>query len=113
MHELSITQNLFDIVLEQAYQVEAKKVQKINIVIGEMTGVVEECIQFYFNFLSPGTIAEKAVLSFNKVPIKVQCQDCNNSFEAKEFDWSCPYCQGNGLAIISGQELFLESIEVE
>ena len=52
MHELAITQSMFELVLEQAEKAKAKKVDKINLVIGEMTGVVGDCVQFYFNFLS-------------------------------------------------------------
>jgi len=113
MHELAITQSMLDVVLEQAEKAEAKKVGKINLIIGEMTGVVEECVQFYFNFLSQGTLAEEATLSFTMVPPKARCRDCGETFELKEFDWTCPYCQGNSLEIIAGKELFVESIEVE
>jgi len=113
MHELSITQNMFDIVLEQARKTEAKKVGKINLVIGEMTGVVGESVQFYFGFLSRETIAEGATLAFTMIPPKAQCRGCGKTFELKEFEWTCPYCHGDSLEIIAGQELFVESIEVE
>ena len=113
MHELAITQSMFDLALEQAEKAGARKVGTINLVIGEMTGVVGECVQFYFDFLSRGTIAEGAALAFKMVPTKARCRDCDRSFELKEFDWACPHCQGKSLEIIAGQELFLESIEVE
>ena len=113
MHELAITQSMLDLVLEQAQKVEAKEVRKINLVIGEMSGFVEECVQFYFDFLSKGTIAERAALSFTMIPTRARCRSCGKLFELKQFDWTCPYCQGNSLEIISGKELFVESIEVE
>jgi len=113
MHELAITQSMFDLVLEQAKKAGAKKVGKINLVIGEMTGVVGDCVQFYFDFISKGTLAEGAALSFAMVPPKARCRDCGKTFELREFDWACPYCQGNGMEIIAGKELFVESIEVE
>jgi len=113
MHELAITQNMFDLVIEQAKKAEAKKVGKINLVIGEMTGVVSDCVQFYFDFISKGTLAEGAALSFAMVPSKAQCRDCGKTFELKEFDWTCPHCGGSSLQIVAGKELFVESIEVE
>ena len=113
MHELAITQSMFDLVLEQAKKAEAKKVGKINLVIGEMTGVVSECVKFYFDFISKGTPAEGATLSFVTVPPKAKCRDCDKLFELKEFDWTCPRCGGNNLQIVAGEELFVESIEVE
>ena len=113
MHELAITQSMFDLVLEQAGKAGAGKVGKINLVIGEMTGVVGESVQFYFPFLSQGTIAEGATLSFAMVPTMARCRDCSREFRLQEFEWNCPECGGNSLEIIAGKELFVESIEVE
>ncbi len=113
MHELAITQSMFDLVMEQAKKAKAKKVGKVNLVIGEMTGVVGECVQFYFDFISKETIAEGAVLSFAMVPPKAQCRGCDKTFELGEFEWTCPYCKGSSLEIIAGQELYVDSIEVE
>ncbi len=86
---------------------------KINLVIGEMTGVVSNCVQFYFDFISKGTMAEGAALSFVMVSPKARSQGCDKLFELKEFDWTCPYCGGNSLQIVAAKELFIESIEVE
>lgn len=113
MHELAITQNMLDLVLEHAQKAGAREVSRINLVIGEMTGIVEECVQFHFKFLGKGTIAEKAALSFTTVPMKVRCRGCGKSFELEESDSACPDCQGNSLEIIAGKELFVESIEVD
>jgi len=113
MHEFAITQSMCDIVLEQAKKARAKKVGKINLCIGEMTLVVGVCVLFYFVFISKGTLAEGAALSFVMVPPKAQCRGCDKLFELKEFDRTCPYCGGNSLQIVAGKELFVESIEVE
>jgi hydrogenase nickel incorporation protein HypA/HybF len=113
MHELGITQSMLNLVLEQAEKAGAKEVGKINLVIGEMTGVVGECVQFYFDFLSKGTPAEGAALAFKIIPTTAKCRGCDKNFELKEFDWTCPYCQRNNIEIVAGKELFVESIEVE
>ena len=112
MHELAITQSMFDIVLKQAEQAQAKKVTGINLVIGEMTGVVAESVQFYLDFLTKGTVAEGALVTLKMVPPKAQCRNCKQTFELKGFDWTCPGCKSNGVEIIAGKELFVESIEV-
>jgi hydrogenase nickel incorporation protein HypA/HybF len=104
---------MLDLVLEKAEEAGAREVSRINLVIGEMTGVVGDCVQFHFKFLGKGTIAEGAALSFTTVPTKIQCRDCGKSFELKESDSTCPDCQGNSLEIIAGKELFVESIEVD
>ncbi len=113
MHELAITQSMLDLVLEQAEKAEAKSVGKINLVIGEMTGVVDRSVRFYFDFLSKGTAAEGAALAFKVVPTTARCRNCAKDFKLGEFDWTCPYCQSNNMEIVAGKELFVESIEVE
>ena len=113
MHELAITQSMLDLVVEQAKKVKAKRVEKINLVIGEMSGIVGECIDFYFEFMSKDTIAHGAILSFKKIPIQVCCSNCGQLFTPKELDWSCPSCQNRGIEIVTGKELYIESIEVE
>ena len=113
MHELSITQSLFDVVMEQAKQSGAKKVGSINLVIGEMTGVVGDSVCFYMDFLSKNTIAEGVTLNIKVVPTQARCRACDKTFELGEFNWNCPDCGGTGLKITGGNELFIESIEVE
>jgi hydrogenase nickel incorporation protein HypA/HybF len=113
MHELAITQSMFDIVLKQAEQVKAKKVTKINLVIGEMTGVVSDCIQFYMDFLSKGTVAEGVAVSVISVPPTAKCLTCGKTFTVKELEWTCPHCGGASLEVTGGKELFVESIEVD
>jgi hydrogenase nickel incorporation protein HypA/HybF len=113
MHELAITQSMLNLVLEQTEKAKAKRVGKINLVIGEMTGVVSECVQFYFDLLSKGTPADGAALAIKTVSTQAKCRDCGKPFEVEEFDWTCPRCNGNNIEIVAGKELFVESIEVE
>jgi hydrogenase nickel incorporation protein HypA/HybF len=113
MHELSIAQNMVDLVIKQAEESGATRIGKINLVIGEMTGVADRCMQFYFDLLSKDTLAQGALLSFKMVPLKARCKDCGHTFEFEEDSSECPSCKQTKLEIISGNELFVESIEVE
>jgi hydrogenase nickel incorporation protein HypA/HybF len=113
MHELAITQSMLEVVLDQAKKAEAKRIERINLNIGELSGFVEESVQFYFDFLAKSTIAEGAILSFNKVPARVRCRSCNRTFQPTELDWSCPECGQTSIEITAGKELFVESIDVE
>ena len=76
MHELTVTQSILDIALESAEQEGGAKIGRISLIIGEMTGVVEECVRFYFRLISRGTAAEDAELAVRLVPITVRCQGC-------------------------------------
>jgi hydrogenase nickel incorporation protein HypA/HybF len=113
LHELSITENILSIVLERAEEVKASRVSKVNLVIGELAGVVDECVEFYFGFMSKDTIAAKASLSFQHTPIQLRCRNCNTVFSPDNRNWTCPNCQKQEAEIISGRDLYIESIEVE
>jgi hydrogenase nickel incorporation protein HypA/HybF len=113
MHELSITQSIMDIVLDQAKETGAKKVTKINLVIGEMSGVVSDCVQFYFDFLKKGNLTEEATLDFKLVPVELRCRDCQTVFQPGDSAWVCPNCGSTNPEVVRGQESYVESIEVE
>ena len=113
MHELSITQEIVDLVQEEAVKAGAEEIRKIDLMIGEMCGFVEESVRFYFDFLSKGTPAEGAELVFHSVTATARCRNCGNIFEVEDMDWVCPACQGYDLEITKGKELLVESIEVE
>ena len=113
MHELAITRGLLDLVLEHAKQVGASKVLKVNVVAGELSGYVDECMQFYYDEFSKGTIAEDARLSFTRVPTQGRCRDCGHEFTIEGMNWICPECGSNNVQLVKGMELFVESIEVD
>ena len=113
MHELSITQSILSIALEKADEVQASRVTEINLVIGELSGVVDECVEFYFGLISKDTIAAQASLSFHQTPIRLRCRSCAAAFSPNNLDWACPNCREQKLEIISGRECYVDSIEVD
>ena len=113
MHELGVTENIVNIALTKAGEAQASKVIKINLVVGELAGFVPDCIQFYFDTLSKGTIAQGAVLHFESVPAELRCRDCSTIFQPKDALWACPECGGRSVEIFKGRELYIESLEVE
>ena len=113
MHEQSIVESLLTLALENAEKANAGKIHKINVVIGELAGAVDESMEFYFNFLRKGTKAEEATLEFKHIPTQLHCRKCNKTFTAKDLDFRCPDCQETQVDIVAGQELYLESLEVE
>ncbi len=113
MHELSITQSILSIALEQAKTVQANKIIRIDLTIGELSGVVNECVEFYFEVLSKDTVAAGASLCFDRIPIKLRCRNCNTTFSPDNIEWVCPGCRQQQVEIISGRECYVSSIEVD
>ena len=113
MHELSITQSILSIALDKVNEIQASKVSRINLVIGELSGIVDDCVQFYFDFLSQDTAAAEATLSFSHSPTQLRCRKCATIFTPHDSTWACPNCQEQEIEILSGRQLYVESIEVE
>ena len=99
--------------LEKAGEAKAKKITRINLVFGELSGVVGECVQFYFDVISKNTLADGAVLSFEMKPIRIRCRNCEKEFTPVNHNWACPDCHEISMEIVSGRECYMESIEVE
>ena len=113
MHELGITENILNITLAKASEGQATRILKINLVIGELSGFAADCIRFYFDTLSKGTIAQGAALHFETVPAESRCRNCSDAFRPQDTLWSCPKCGSQGVEISKGRELYIESVEVE
>lgn len=113
MHELGVTQEVLDIALNKAREAQASRITKINLVIGEMSGIVDDSVQFYFDFLSQDSIARDARLSFRRVPMQVRCRRCGFSFSPEKLDWSCPQCKEWDAEVTAGKEFYIDSIEVD
>ncbi|MFQ6001699.1 MAG: hydrogenase maturation nickel metallochaperone HypA [Anaerolineae bacterium] len=113
MHELGITESLLSLALEQATQAQAQRITKIEVVIGQDSGASEESIKFYFDLLTPGTIAEGATLSFERVATRFRCPRCQRLLSPAEASGGCPDCGERSLELAAGRELYLKSIDVE
>ncbi len=113
MHELAVTQQVLNIALQHAEEAHAKRIHEIEIVIGDMTSFVNDAVQFCFDALSKGTIAEGAALSFRRVPVTIRCRECGAVFTPDDLDLTCPDCEAYAGEVIAGREFYIDHIEVE
>jgi hydrogenase nickel incorporation protein HypA/HybF len=113
MHELNLTKSILDIILQKAREVNAGKITKVDLLVGTLTGYVPECIRLQFDILSHGTAAAGASLSFRQPPAKLHCRKCNNDYTSDSFELTCPGCHAMEIDILSGSELYVESMETE
>jgi hydrogenase nickel incorporation protein HypA/HybF len=113
LHELSITENLLALALQHAEEARATRIVRLNLVIGDLSSVVDESVQFYWDMLAEGTIAEGAELNFRRVAGRLRCVVCGNTFELNEYDFSCPACGSTRTLVAEGEDFRLESIDVE
>jgi hydrogenase nickel incorporation protein HypA/HybF len=113
MHELSVTQSILEIALRHAEEAGAKKILQLNLTIGQLSSIVDDSVQFYWDIVSQDTIANGAKLNFKRIPTVLLCLKCNNRYNPTEEDLACPNCNSTQIKVISGQEFLLDSIDVE
>jgi hydrogenase nickel incorporation protein HypA/HybF len=113
MHELSVTENILEIASRHASQAQAARVTDINIVIGQLSSIIDDSIQFYWDIISAGTVCNGAVLHFQRIPARFSCMDCNHEYGLEDQMHACPQCSSLKIKIISGEEFYLESLEIE
>lgn len=113
MHELSITEHLLEDCIREARAQNAVRIRVIRLCIGQLRGIVPECIQIYLDMLSEGTIAEGARIESETLPVKVHCLDCQEDGEMTPHQLKCPHCGSMRLKLLSGKEFYIKSLEVD
>jgi hydrogenase nickel incorporation protein HypA/HybF len=111
MHELSIAENIIDIIKNELPKHKLTKVTHIKLRIGAMRQIVPESLQFGFEFLSKNTPLEGAQIHIENTVITAHCRQCSSDFVIQNWLESCPVCQKNDFELISGKEL--EVVEFE
>lgn len=113
MHELSLMEETMAIALDYAQQHHAREIRRIHMRVGLLSGVVPEALQFAFDVMVKGTIAETAEFSIEPVAILCHCPACDIVFEPVD-RWihECPQCHQFGVEVRQGKELELASLEV-
>ena len=113
LHELSITEHLLDHCIREAGAQGASRIRVIRLCIGQLRGIVPDCIQVYLDMLSEGTIAEGARIEAEFPPVRVLCRDCGLEGEIAPHRLACPHCGSLKLKLLSGKEFYIKSMEVD
>jgi hydrogenase nickel incorporation protein HypA/HybF len=113
MHELSVTESILEISLRHGQNAKAKRITNLYLVIGQLASIVDDSVQFYWDIISKETIAEGAILHFKRIPAILLCKECNHQFTPNKGGFECPKCKGSKITIVSGEEFFMEAIDVE
>ena len=113
MHELAVTESIVKIALDYANKAGARRVTDVYLVIGRLSSIVDDSVQFYWDIISQDTICANARLHFQRNPANLVCLDCGKAFQLGEELTPCPACGSAKIKVITGEEFSLESIEIE
>ena len=113
MHELYATQAILERAIQKAGEQNAKRITDAYLVVGEISTYADDSVQFYWDEISKGTIAEAAALHFRHVPAELQCMACFTKYHPPEGEIICPNCGSTGAKIVAGEEFYMEALDVE
>ena len=83
MHELAVTESILNIAVQHASQAGAVRVTDLHLVIGQLSSIVDDSVQFYWDMISEGTICAGAELHFERRPATLKCLDCDQDLCAR------------------------------
>lgn len=110
MHELSIAESVVQIANRHA---NGRRVTKVYLKVGHLRQVVPSALAFSFELVAEGTPVEGAELEMEQVPATGSCRGCGAQSRLKSFPLQCGACGSFDLELLEGEELFVESLELE
>jgi hydrogenase nickel incorporation protein HypA/HybF len=110
MHELSIADSIVRIACAHAA---GRRVVKVELKVGHLRQVVPGSLAFAFELVAQGTAAEGAELELEEVPAAGRCRGCGAETELDGFPLACARCGGLDLELLRGEELLVDSLELE
>jgi hydrogenase nickel incorporation protein HypA/HybF len=109
MHELALARAVLDVAITHA---DGRPVRSVDVTVGALRQVVPDSLAFHFEILARGTPCEGARLIQRATPARLRCS-CGHEWELEQLSFHCPRCRGGRARVVSGEELLVESIEVE
>jgi hydrogenase nickel incorporation protein HypA/HybF len=109
MHELGITRNIVAIVAEHAA---GRRVTRVALDVGRLSGVMSEAIRFSFDVVAQGTCLEGARLDIRDIEGLGRCRICATQFATPALYTPCA-CGCRDIERIAGEELKVREFEFE
>lgn len=110
MHELSLSSAIVNTAVKHAA---GRRVTLVSTRVGQLRQVVPDTLAFYFELVARGTLCEGALLEQELVQARLRCRPCAYEWGVQVPAFRCPACGGSEVTVASGEELEVQSIEVE
>jgi hydrogenase nickel incorporation protein HypA/HybF len=107
MHEMALTQSVVDLVRERT---EGRRVTRVHLRVGRLSGVVAESMSFCYDLVTVGTSLEGSVLEIEQPSGRIRCHDCGSESEVPDLVRLCR-CGIADVEILAGEELMVTSVE--
>ena len=110
---MGIARSILDIAIAASERGGAQRITRINVVAGELRGIVPLQLTFCFSIIAENTIASRACLNLEITPVRGRCRECEETFIVEDYRYICPKCNSEDVQTIGGTELRVRDIEVE
>jgi hydrogenase nickel incorporation protein HypA/HybF len=112
MHELAICEAVLCQVLAIATEHGAGRVARISLEIGPLAGVEPGSLLSAFPLVAAGTLCDSAIVEIQTAAAEVECTICGAVSGVKPNRLLCGACGTWRVALISGDEMQLRSVEL-
>lgn len=112
MHELSLCENILDVLEQQAKEQHFQTVKTVCLEIGKLSCVEQNALHFSFSAVMSGTLAASATLKIIEVDGKAWCEHCQQSVKIDHRYDECPHCGMYSLEIEDGEQMRIKELEV-
>jgi hydrogenase nickel incorporation protein HypA/HybF len=109
VHELSLSSAIVNTAAKHAG---GRRVTVVNLRVGRLRQVVPDTLEFYFEFVARDSVCEGARLVQEVIPARLRCHACGHEWAIEIPAFRCPACTGSDVAVASGDEFEVESIEL-
>jgi hydrogenase nickel incorporation protein HypA/HybF len=110
MHELAIADSVVRIACAHAG---GRRVTKVELMVGHLRQVVPSALEFAFGLVAEGTEIDGAQLVLHTVPAAGRCRGCGADTPLPELPLRCARCGGFDVEVLQGEELLVDSLEIE
>jgi hydrogenase nickel incorporation protein HypA/HybF len=112
VHELAICYSLLDQLQTLAREHGARRVERIELRIGPLSGVEAPLLANAWPLAAAGSIAEGAELQIDPSPVVEHCRDCGAETETPTNRLVCGRCGSIRTRLTSGDEMLLARVEL-
>lgn len=113
MHELSLCQNVLDIIQSEAVRQDFHLVKRVRLEIGALACVEPDALRFGFSAVMRDTLVEHAVLEILDRPGEAWCSTCQAAITILNRSDACPLCDSYGVQVTGGFDMRIVDLEVE
>lgn len=114
MHEMSLMGEVLNIIQEDAITKGIKKLDKVELVVGEISNVLPDALIMAFAIFkeqNPHFIHQEAVLEIHFEEAKAKCIFCGKEYQPEQRIAQCPVCQLPSGKVTSGETFQVLSYE--